>query len=67
MSSGSGSATIFKEWFRVRDSYGVDVAAGQEIPLVLAITVAIDSLTRATEQSGTGAPLPRKVPGRKRP
>jgi uncharacterized protein YxjI len=38
-------ATISKKWFRVRDSYGVDVAAGEDVPLMLAITVAIDSLT----------------------
>jgi uncharacterized protein YxjI len=42
---GDTVATISKKWFRVRDSYGVDVAAGQDVPLVLAITVAIDSLT----------------------
>ena len=38
-------ATISKKWFRVRESYGVDVAAGEDAPLILAITVAIDSLT----------------------
>ena len=42
---GDTVATISKKWFRVRDSYGVDVAAGEDIPLILAITVAIDSLT----------------------
>jgi uncharacterized protein YxjI len=42
---GQTVATISKRWFRVRDSYGVDVAAGEDAPLVLAITVAIDSLT----------------------
>ena len=42
---GDKVAIISKKWFRVRDSYGVDVAAGQDVPLVLAITVAIDSLT----------------------
>ena len=44
-SDGDTVATISKKWFRVRDSYGVDIAAGQDVPLVLAITVAIDSLT----------------------
>jgi uncharacterized protein YxjI len=29
----------------VRESYGVDVAPGEDAPLILAITVAIDSLT----------------------
>jgi uncharacterized protein YxjI len=42
---GGTVATISKKWFRVRDSYGVDVAAGEDTPLILAITVAIDSLT----------------------
>jgi uncharacterized protein YxjI len=42
---GGTVATISKKWFRVRDSYGVDVASGEDVPLILAITVAIDSLT----------------------
>src|SRR5215218_3084713 len=42
---GDTVATISKKWFRLRDSYGVDVAAGEDVPLILAITVAIDSLT----------------------
>ena len=42
---GDTVATISKKWFRVRESYGVDVAAGADTPLVLAIAVAIDSLT----------------------
>ena len=42
---GDTVATISKKWFRVRDAYGVDVAPGEDAALVLAITVAIDSLT----------------------
>jgi uncharacterized protein YxjI len=42
---GDTVATISKKWFRVRDSYGVEVATGEDAPLILAITVAIDSLT----------------------
>jgi uncharacterized protein YxjI len=42
---GDTVATISKKWFRVRECYGVDVAAGEDTPLILAITVAIDSLT----------------------
>jgi uncharacterized protein YxjI len=42
---GDTVARISKKWFRVRDSYGVDVVAGEDVPLILAITVAIDSLT----------------------
>jgi uncharacterized protein YxjI len=42
---GDCVATISKAWFRVRDSYGVVVAQGDDVPLILAITVAIDSMT----------------------
>ena len=42
---GGTVAKISKKWFRVRDTYGVDVATGEDTALILAITVAIDSLT----------------------
>ena len=42
---GDTVATISKKWFRVRDSYGVEIAAGEDVALILAITVAIDSFT----------------------
>jgi len=42
---GDTVATISKKWFRVRESYGVDIAPGEDASLILAITVAIDSLT----------------------
>ena len=42
---GDTIATISKKWFRVRESYGVDVAPGEDTALILAITVAFDSLT----------------------
>jgi uncharacterized protein YxjI len=42
---GDTVATISKKWFRVREAYGVDVAPGEDAALVLALTVAIDSLT----------------------
>ena len=42
---GHTVATISKKWFRVRESYGVEIAGGEDVPLLLAITVAIDSLT----------------------
>src|SRR6478736_6709618 len=45
---GDTVARISKKWFRVRESYGVEVATGEDPALILAITVAIDSLsTRA--------------------
>jgi uncharacterized protein YxjI len=42
---GTTVATISKKWFGVRESYGVDIASDEDVPLILAITVAIDSLT----------------------
>jgi uncharacterized protein YxjI len=42
---GDTVATISKKWLRVRESYGVEIAEGEDAPLILAITVAIDSLT----------------------
>jgi len=38
-------ANVSKRWFRVRESYGVAVAPGQDDALVLAVTVCIDHLT----------------------
>lgn len=37
-------ATVSKKWFRVRDSYGVDIAPGHDDALILAITVVIDMM-----------------------
>ena len=42
---GDTVARISKKWFRVRESYGVEIEPGEDVPLILAITVAIDSLT----------------------
>jgi uncharacterized protein YxjI len=39
-------ASISKKWFRVRDTYGVEIAAGEDEPLMLALTVAIDEIGR---------------------
>jgi uncharacterized protein YxjI len=36
---------VSKKWFRVRDTYGVEVAEGQDDILILAVTVAIDMMT----------------------
>jgi uncharacterized protein YxjI len=38
-------AEISKKWFRVRDSYGVEVAPGQNDLIILATTVCIDQMT----------------------
>jgi uncharacterized protein YxjI len=41
-------ATVSKKWFRVRDSYGVEIAPGQNDVLILAATVCIDQMSRDT-------------------
>jgi uncharacterized protein YxjI len=42
--AGSKVAEVSKKWFRVRDSYGVEVAPGQNDILILAIAVCIDQM-----------------------
>ena len=37
-------AEISKKWFRVRDTYGVEVAPGQKDVIILAVTAAIDTM-----------------------
>ena len=37
-------AQVSKKWFRVRDTYGVEVAPDQEDILILAVTVALDQM-----------------------
>jgi uncharacterized protein YxjI len=41
---GDKVAEISKKWFRVRDTYGVEVFDEAETVLILAITVAVDAL-----------------------
>ncbi|HSO03233.1 MAG TPA: LURP-one-related family protein [Candidatus Limnocylindrales bacterium] len=41
---GAKVAEVSKKWFRVRDSYGVEVAPGQDAALILAIAVCIDQM-----------------------
>src|SRR5215211_34058 len=41
-------ATVSKKWFRVRDSYGVEIAPGQNEVLILAATVCIDQMSHDT-------------------
>lgn len=42
---GSKIGEVSKRWFRVRDTYGVEVAPGQNDVLLLAVTACIDSMT----------------------
>ncbi len=38
-------AEVSKKWFRVRDTYGVEIGPGQDDILLLAITVVIDQMS----------------------
>ncbi len=40
-------AQVSKKWFRVRDTYGVEVAPDQEDVVILAITVALDNMAHS--------------------
>ncbi len=42
---GDKVAEVSKRWFRVRDTYGVEVAPGQDDALILACTVCIDQMS----------------------
>lgn len=41
---GGKAAEVSKKWFRIRDTYGVEVSPGQNAALILAITVALDQM-----------------------
>ncbi|MEU0316112.1 LURP-one-related family protein [Nocardioides sp. NPDC006273] len=41
---GRKIAEVSKKWFRVRDTYGVEVAPGENSALVLGVTVAVDTM-----------------------
>lgn len=42
--AGRPVAQISRAWFRVRDTYGVDIAPGEDIPLLLAAAVCLDRI-----------------------
>lgn len=42
---GREIAEVSKKWFRLRDSYGVEIQPGQDDALILAITVVVDQMT----------------------
>jgi uncharacterized protein YxjI len=44
---GKRVAEVSKRWFRIRDTYGIEIAPGQEEALILAVTVCIDQMSRA--------------------
>lgn len=39
-------AQVSKKWFRIRDTYGVEVAPDQDDIIILAVTVCIDQMAR---------------------
>ena len=43
---GDTVATVSKKWFRVRDTYGIQLAEDQDVALILAITVCVDAMAR---------------------
>ncbi len=42
---GHKVAEISKRWFRVRDTYGIEIAPGQDDALIVAATVCIDEMS----------------------
>jgi uncharacterized protein YxjI len=49
-SGGMVLARISRSWFRMRDTYGVDVAPGQDDALILAIAVCLDRIHHDEEE-----------------
>ena len=43
---GTKVAQVSKRWFRVRDTYGIEIAPGEDDALILATTVCIDEMSR---------------------
>ena len=46
---GHKIAEVSKKWFRIRDTYGVEIAPGEDEALILAITVCIDAMSHPLE------------------
>ena len=42
-------AQVSKKWFRIRDTYGVEVAPDQEDIVILAVTVALDQMAHPSK------------------
>jgi uncharacterized protein YxjI len=43
---GDKVAEVSKRWFRMRDTYGIEILPGQDDALILACTVCIDQMSR---------------------
>jgi uncharacterized protein YxjI len=42
---GDKVAEVSKRWFRIRDTYGIEIDEGQDDPLILAVVVCIDQMS----------------------
>ena len=42
---GHKVAEVSKRWFRIRDTYGIEIAPGHDDAFILAVTVCIDQMT----------------------
>jgi uncharacterized protein YxjI len=49
-SGGTVLARVSRSWFRLRDTYGVDVADGQDDPLMIAVAVCLDRIHHEEEE-----------------
>ena len=47
---GQPVARVSRAWFRVRDTYGIDVAPGQDDALIIAVAVAMDRIHHDEEE-----------------
>jgi uncharacterized protein YxjI len=47
---GSTVATTSKHWFSFRDTYGIDIAPGQDDGLILAVCVALDEMAHDPDE-----------------
>ena len=47
---GETIAQISKQWFTLRDTYGIDIAPGEDDGLILAIAVAIDEMAHDPDE-----------------
>lgn len=43
---GDTIATVSKRWFRVRDTYGIEIRSGADVPLILSVCIAVDDMSR---------------------
>ena len=43
---GDQIAEVSRRWFRVRDTYGIEITPGQDVALILATSVCIDKMTQ---------------------